>query len=169
MRRDFDALEKRRLRAATLLKGGMSPCDVARELGVDRVSVYRWEKALYRSGRAGLRKAGRAGRMPRLGEADIGRLKKLLLQGPEAFGYETSLWTTPRVGKLIAQEFGVTFADSHVWWLLRRMGWSAQRPTGRAIERDEQAIERWKKERWPAVKKTPKDKAARSFSSTKAG
>lgn len=169
VKRDFDALEERRLRAATLLRRGVTPCDVARELGVDRVSVYRWEKALKDQGRGGLKKAGRAGRKPRLGDAEMSRLKEVLLQGPEAFGYATELWTCPRVAHVIEREFGVTFAESHVWWLLRHMGWSPQRPTGRAIERDEKAIARWKKERWPALKKTPEHKAKPSSSSTRAG
>jgi transposase len=165
VKRDFDALERRRMKAGRLLEKGIPPCEVARQLGVDRQSVYRWEKALAESGRAGLKKAGRAGRKPRLGVAEMARLKKILLEGAEAVGYPNGLWTCPRVGDVIEREFGVTFAESHVWWLLRRMGWSPQRPTGRAIER---AITRWKKERWPAVKKRPTQKAGRSSSSTRA-
>jgi len=169
VRRDFEALEKRRLAAAKLLEKGVSPCDVARRLGVDRQSVYRWEKVLAEAGRSGLKSAGRAGRKPSLDEEQIARLKQMLLSGPEAHGYATALWTCPRVGHVIEQEFGVRFHEAHVWRLLRKIGWSAQRPTGRALERDEEKIARWKKERWPKVKKTLQPKGGRSSSSTRAG
>ena len=47
-------------------------------------------------------------------------------------------------------------------------GWSCQRPVGRALERDEEKIRRWKQRRWPEIKKKPAQKAAPSSSSTKA-
>lgn len=40
----------------------------------------------------------------------------------------------------------------HVWRILRQLGWSPQRPVGRALERDEAAIEHWKKKAWPGIK-----------------
>jgi len=52
---------------------------------------------------------------------------------------------------------------------LVQLGWSPQRPTGRAIERDEQAIAQWKRKRRPEIKKKPKNKGLSSSSSTKAG
>lgn len=169
VKRDFDALERRRMEAARLLRKGMNPAEVAREVGVNRQSVYRWVEQLDAKGRSGLKKAGRAGRKPRLSENDLAKLERALERGPEALGYANELWTTGRVAELIEQEFGITYHSAHVWRILRRMGWSCQRPTGRAIERNEQAIRWWKTERWPAIKKKPKKKAARSSSSTKAG
>jgi transposase len=60
----------------------------------------------------------------------------------------------------------VRYHPSHVWRLLKRLGWSCQRPTGRALERDEAAIRHWKRVRWPALTLQPKGK--RSSSSTRA-
>ncbi|MER6977487.1 winged helix-turn-helix domain-containing protein [Streptomyces carpinensis] len=37
------------------------------------------------------------------------------------------------------------------WWLLKRNGWSWQRPARRAIERDDEVVELWTKEVWPAA------------------
>lgn len=81
---------------------------------------------------------------------------------------ENSLWTCDRVADLIAQEFAVSYHAGHVWKILRQLNWSVQRPAGRALERDEAGIQRWKSERWPEIKKKRKRKAARSSSSTKA-
>jgi len=50
-----------------------------------------------------------------------------------------------------------------VWKILRRLGWSCQRPAARALERDEKAIQRWKKERWPELKKGQKSGRDHSF------
>jgi transposase len=169
VRRDFDALEARRLKAARLLKQGATQADVARKLGVHRQSVYRWQLALEKSGPKGLKKAGRAGRKPKLSDAQLRMIENALKEGPEALGYETGLWTIHRVADLIERRFGVTYNPSQVWRILRGLGWSCQRPSGRALERDEEAIRRWKRERWPALKKTPKSGAKRSSSSTRAG
>jgi len=135
---------------------------------VHRQSVNRWAKQLGESGRRGLRRAGRAGRKPRLRESDLRKIEKGLRRGPEALGYETSLWTSWRVADLIEQECGVAYHPGHVWRILRQLGWSCQRPTARALERDEKAIVVWKKNRWPDIKKKPRRKAAPSFSSMKA-
>jgi len=168
VKRDFKALEKRRMQAMRLLEKGWSQSQVARKRGVHRQSVSRWAKQLAESGRAGLKKAGRAGRKPRLGPEDLRRIERGLKRGPEALGYATSLWTTVRVQELIEQECGVSFHPSHVWRILQRLGWSCQRPASRAIERNEETIQYWKKVRWPELKKTPPEKVAPLSSSTKA-
>jgi transposase len=66
------------------------------------------------------------------------------------------------VADLIAQEFGISYHAGHVWKILRQLNWSVQRPAGRALERDEAAIQRGKTERWPEIKKKSKPKVARS-------
>ena len=155
--------------AARLLERGWSEAAVARRVGAHRQSVNRWAKQLAAGGREALRKAGRAGRKPRLREADRRRIIAGLKQGPEALGYETGLWTSWRVADLIERECGVRYTTVHVWRILRELGWSCQRPVGRALERNERAIRRWKRERWPEVKKTLNGKGARSSLSTKRG
>ena len=125
----------------------------ARRVGVHRQSVNRWARKLAECGRAGLKQAGRAGRKPRLGAVALKKLEAGLKRGPQALGYETALWTARRVAHLIGESCGVTYHPGHVWRILRQLGWSCQRPTGWALERDEAAIWRWKKERWPALKK----------------
>lgn len=168
MKRDRRALEQRRMRAAQLLERGHSEAEVARRLRVHRQSVNRWAKVLGTAGRNGLRRAARAGRRPRLGDEDLAGLEQCLKQGPEQFGYLTGLWTLPRVGKLIEQHYGVRYNPSQVWRILRKLDWSCQRPTGQARERDEAAIRRWKRRRWPQLKKKHSAKGALSSSSTKA-
>src|SRR5208282_3504589 len=98
--RDFEALERRRLRAARLLAKGLSQSEVARRVGAHRQSVSKWAAELRANGRAGLK--------PRLSAEQIKQLERGLKRGPQALGYETSLWTANRVVHLIEQECGVS-------------------------------------------------------------
>jgi transposase len=168
VKRDFKALERRRLEGLRLFEQGLNQSEVARQLKVCSQSVSRWAKTLQEKGEKGLKAAGRAGRLPLLTVEQRQQLEKQLLQGPEKLGYETPLWTCPRVADLIEREFSVSYHAGHVWKILRQLNWSPQRPKGRALERNEEAIAEWKQKTWPAIKKKPKKKAARSFSSTKA-
>jgi transposase len=168
VRRDFAGLERRRMTAAKLLEKGVSQSEVARRLGVHRQSVVRWARQLAQLGPAGLQKAGRAGRRPRLTAAQLQQIEQGLKRGPEALGYTTGLWTAGRVRDLIESECGVRYHEAHVWRILRSLGWSCQRPSGRALERDEPAIAHWKRYRWPQLKKKPGARGGPSSSSTKA-
>jgi transposase len=167
VKRDRVKLEQRRLKAARLLKQGVHEAEVARRVGVHRQSVNRWAKQLAQGGRPALKRAPRAGRPPQLSASDRQRIVQGLKRGPEALGYRTGLWTAWRVADLIQRECGVQYSTVHAWRLLRLLGWTPQRPAGRALERNEAAIQRWKRQRWPELKKTPKDGVKPSSSSTK--
>lgn len=168
VRRDFKALEKRRLQALSLFAGNLNNSEIGRRLKVSNQTVSRWRNEIAVGGPEVLKSAGRAGRKPQLSEADKQALIKGLLAGPEKLGYSTPLWTCDRVGHLIGQEFGIDYHPGHVWKILRQLNWSPQRPVGRALERNEVAIAEWKCKTWPAIKKKPVQKGARSSSSTKA-
>jgi transposase len=166
--RDFKALERRRLRAMRLFEKGETQASVARRLGVSRQTALRWAQAWSRDGAEGLRAAGRAGRKAKLSSEQRDQIEQALLEGPAALGYVTELWTLPRIADLIERITGVRYHPGHVWRLLRELGWSLQKPTTRARERNEAAIARWRKLRWPALKKTRDADAPRSSSSTRA-
>jgi transposase len=152
-------LRRRRLEAARLFRKGERQSAVARLLKVSRQSVSRWFRAWSRSGNPGLRGSTRAGRPPRLDREQRARIRKALLQGPMAQGWPTDLWTLPRAAKLIESVAGVHYHPGHVWRIMKDLGWSLQRPTLRAKERDEQRIEAWKRRTWESVKKKRDDRA----------
>jgi transposase len=149
-----DLLEDRRRRALALLKTGLSLNEVGRRIHCAASSVMRWFKAWRRGGAKALRVGASPGRPPKLRPAERRRLVKLLLKGPLAHGYRTNLWTTARIAEVIQREFGVDYHRDHMGRLMRHLGWSHQKPETRAVERDEEAIERWKRKDWPRVKKT---------------
>jgi transposase len=65
--------------------------------------------------------------------------------------------------ELIRRQFGVQYHFNHVGNLLRQAGWSPQKPRRRANQRNEAAIEQWRTERWPALKRGRYEKGERSF------
>ncbi len=147
------ALEARRRRAVALLAQGLGVRTVARQIGCSPSSVSRWQAELQAGGPDALRAKPPPGRSPRLTARQRARLLKLLLKGAPAHGFATELWTLPRVAAIIARTFGVSYHPAHVWKILRGEGWSCQKPERRARERDEAAIQRWRAERWPHIKK----------------
>ena len=150
-----EELERRRFRAWSLLRQGLSPAAVARQVGVDRRSVRRWNSAVRRQGSAGLRSQPAAGRPPRLSLRARQQLQGALLRGAQAAGFPTDLWTCPRVAQWIQRRFGIRYHPDHVCRLLHALGFSPQKPARRALERDEEAIANWVQQQWPAIKKKP--------------
>ena len=152
-RRDFAALEARRMQAAALFRRGQSPAAVGRVLGVSRQNAGVWHQRWQAQGITGLKGAGRAGRPRKLPRERFKEVARALLRGPRAYGYATEFWTLPRIARVIAQTCRVTYHPGHVWRLLGQLGWSCQRPIRRARQRDEAAITRWRCETWPRSKK----------------
>ncbi len=147
-------LETRRLLAAKLLQEGKGVREVGRLVGAAPSSVSRWKQKMDEGGLEALKAKPHPGRPARLSREQKKELEQVLLKGPQAAGFATDLWTLARVAKVIEREFGVRYHPGHVWYILRDMGWSCQKPERRARERDEAAIEQWRTEEWPGIKKT---------------
>lgn len=149
--------------AGELLLEGRGVREVARLVKAAPSSVCRWKQDLEEGGLEALRAKPHPGRPARLTWEQKQELEEVLLRGAQAAGYATDLWTLSRVTEVIERRFGVTYHPGHVWYILRDMGWSCQKPERRARERDEEAIARWRKEEWPGAKKRPKRTAGASF------
>lgn len=150
-----------------LLADGVSQAEVARRLGVTPAAVCKWNGKRGKSAQAW--KRGRLGRPAKLTARHRQSLERILREGAQAHGFLTDLWTLPRIAAVLARQVGVQLHPGHLWRVLGVMGWSVQRPEKRAVQRDEQAIARWKRHTWPALKKKPSAKDAASSSSTRAG
>ena len=162
-------LERRRQRAIGLLETGHTPVHVAQMLGVDRRSVRRWKAAHRKRGAKGIEARPTPGRPPKLDSRQRARLERLLLKGARKAGYESDLWTCPRIAGVIFEQFGVVYHRDHIGRLLRTLGWSPQRPQRRAAERNEERIQGWIREDWPRIKKKRPAAKRGSRSSTRAG
>ena len=158
--------ERVRLEAVARFEAGETTSRIAATLRVSERSVERWRRAWREQGSAGVLSKGSPGR-PRLGEDQIARLERELERGPLAHGWEDQRWTLARITTLIGRLFHVSYTVEGTWQLLKRHGWSCQQPARRAIERDETAVEVWRKEVWPEVKGQRRPPAPGSSSRTK--
>lgn len=151
-----DWREGRRLRAFELKQQDWNQREIANALGVTEGAVSQWMKrARQGGGTEGLRKRTSPGAPPRLSEQQRTQLPELLAPGAKAYGFRGEVWTCERVAEVIREEFGVGYHPAHVSRLLRVLGLSLQKPMRRANQRDEEAIKRWKEQRWPSLKKGP--------------
>jgi transposase len=141
------------LQAIVLLEQGHSQVEIARRLGVSSSAVSQWKKAHAQGGSDALLAQEHPGPTPKLSAKQCQRLIGYLQQGPRKHGWSTELWTLPRIAELIARKFDAQYDQSGVWRLLRRLGWSCQKPERRAREHDQAAVDRWRKQDWPRTKK----------------
>jgi transposase len=145
-------MEERRMQAADLFEQDVTPAEIARRLGVCHQIVSDWRTAWRRSGRDGLRAAGRAGRLPKVRRDQLEQVETELARGAAANGYVNDMWTLQRAAEVIERVTGVRYHPSRVWYILRHeLHWSWQRPARRATERNDEAIQRWVKKRWGPV------------------
>lgn len=161
-----ELLEDRRHRALKLLDRRLSLHEVARRIGCAASSVLRWRNARKKGGPQALKVRFSPGRPPKLSPPQKQRLVQLLLRGPLEQGYRTDLWTTPRIAQVIHRHFGVHYHPDHIGRLMHQLNWSYQKPERRARERDEAKVDRWKRQRWVQVKKTPRGSRPTSSSRT---
>jgi transposase len=142
---------------------------VARQLGVSAQAVSVWHARFKAGGTDALHSRGPSGPAPRLSDTQLAIVEQALLDGATANGFTGELWTLDRIALVIKRLTGVRHHPAHVWALLRhRLGWTVQRPKRRAAERDQAAIDRWVKERWPQILQTPNGAEPVWSSSTKA-
>lgn len=155
VRKRLDDMVRRRVRAGRLLLNGKTPAQAAQAVGVSRQTGYVWKAVLEEGGIDGLRAMPVPGRPGRLDEGQLQALGQALLKRPTEYGFGTELWTLKRVGLLIEQLYGVQFSQTQIWRILGALGFSAQKPERRAVERDEEAVQVWKRKTWPRLKKSP--------------
>jgi transposase len=136
-----------------MFERGLSQAVVMRRLGVSRQCVNDWHTAWAAGGLDGLRSEGHVGRKPKISDEQWAGVEQRLLAGPAVYGFDSGVWTLPRVARVITDLTGVRYDQSGVWRLLHRLGWTLQRPARRASERDEAAIARWVRADWPRSRK----------------
>jgi transposase len=148
-------LEARRRRAAEYFQERKPLAEVARLVGGSLSSVKRWRRAWQEGGVAALAAKPHPGPAPKLSENQRYELVTILKDGPLRSGYRTDLWTTGRVAEVVRKKFRVKYHPDHVGRILHDLGFTPQKPQQVAREQDAAAVERWRKQDWPRIKKRP--------------
>lgn len=149
-----DWREGRRKRAFELRQLGSSENEIAQALGVTQGAVSQWLSRDWSDGEPAWSTKPRPGRPAKLTQPQLLMIPDMLSHGAEAWGFRGEVWTAARVAVVLSWQFGVRYHKAHVTRLLKQLQWSPQLPIQRALQRDEAAIERFRLERWPALKKT---------------
>jgi hypothetical protein len=88
---------------------------------------------------------------------------------PRQLEFAFALWTRDMVRELIRREFRVSLSAVSVGRLLRTLGLSPQRPPWRAWQADPAAVQRWRDEEFPAIRKQAKADGATIYFGDEAG
>jgi transposase len=167
---DHKTLEQMRLRAVDAVESGVHPEDVAASLGMGRGTVYGWLARYREGGKDALKAKPVPGRRPKLSGDQMRRLYTMITgTDPRQLKFEFALWTRELVRVLIRREFQVSLSAVSVGRLLRTLGLSPQRPLWRAWQADPEAVQRWKDERFPAIRAAAKVEGATVYFADEAG
>ncbi len=156
-----DWREERRKRAWELKRQGWKQKEIAKALGVTEGAVSQWIKSGRAGGEEALKGHPAPGAKPRLTVEQQAQIPAVLAKGASAYGFVGEVWNSRRLAVAIKREFGVSSHPDHCGYLVRKLGYSMQKPVERATQRNEKAIEHWKMHHWPQLKKKPSRKSGR--------
>jgi len=145
----------RRLHAVVLNSEGRTSGEVARILESPRSKVSLWLANFQEHGVNGLLEGHRCGRPAELAEAQRQALADIIESGPVAYGFDCGVWTSPRIARVIEEEFGVCYHPGHIRKLLHGMDFSVQRPRRVLARADAVEQDRWQRYDYPRLKKKP--------------
>ncbi len=160
-RLDHKTREQIRILAVKQVEAGESPEDLIKALGFHRSCIYDWIAKYREGGTAALKTKKIRGRPPKLNGKQLKKLYDLItLKNPLQLKFKFALWTRSMIRELIRIRFGVSLSEVSVGRLLRKLGLSPQKPLRRAYQQNPEAVERWKKEEYPAIREEAKSQGA---------
>jgi transposase len=140
------------MNAIRLLQQGYTREEVANILDVAVSSVYGWQSKYRKDGLGALSTKITPGPKRVLTDKQLMQLYRWLLGGPREVQFDSGLWTRKIVRDLISREFGVDYTLQNIGKILKRLGFSPQRPVYQALERNPEKRRIWAEETFPAIR-----------------
>ena len=150
----------KRLHAITLNHEGLRSGEIAALLDAPRSKVSQWLSDYEQFGYEALLEGQRPGRPGQLTRQQQVQLEDIIDSGPQAWGFLSGVWSAPMVGRIMAEEFGVSYTARHVRRLLHEWGFSVQRPRRKLLRANPREQNRWRRYTYPRLKKKPPNKKA---------
>ena len=167
---DHKTLETIRVMAVRRVQEGEAPSVVMNNYGLCRTSIYRWLRDAKAGGEAALKSRKHPGPTPKLTDKQKQQVRKWICgKDPRQYGFDFGLWTRRILVCLIERKLKKKLSVTTVGRLLAELGITPQKPLRRAYERDPQAVEKWKNEDYPKLKKRAKRRGADIFFLDEAG
>jgi transposase len=163
---DHATLETIRLMAVERVREGEAPSVVIGSYGFSRTTIYKWLTAAAKPG-VGLR-ALQARPAPGRPRSLTPRQEQQVFRwingrDPRQYGLDFGLWTRSVVAALIERKFAIRLGLTAVGELLAKLNLTPQKPLQRAYQRDPEAIERWRRETYPAIARQAKAEGGEVF------
>lgn len=116
-------LTEKRQSAVKSIMSGQSPESVARNMSINRVSIYNWLKKYRKGGRKALQARKRGGRTPLLDEkARKWVFKTMATKKPSDFNLSGQLWTIKLIAQIIRERFDIRISKTTVDRTLKEYG-----------------------------------------------
>lgn len=164
------ALEEMRISGVRRVDAGESPEHVASGLGINRRTIYRWIAAFHYGGESALKAKSISGAPPKLSGKQMAKLAKIIRdKNPLQLKFEYALWTLAIIRELIRREFGVRLSEVSVGRLMRRLGFTPQRPLYRAWQQDPKVVDEWRAKEYPKIVARAKREGALIFFADESG
>jgi len=165
-----DALEQLRRSAVQRVEAGESPEFVAAGLGINRRTMYRWLEAFHYGGADALAAKPIPGAPSKLDAKQMAWISRTVRQkNPLQLKFDYALWTLAMIRELIRRRFEVNLSEVSVGRLMRRLGFTPQRPMYRAWQQDAALVERWHTEQYPLIAVRAKKENALIFFADESG
>lgn len=148
-----EALENYRFQALKLRKKGWKVTKISEAFGIHVKSVSRWFVKASKYGEKSLKSTKAKGAKPKLTPEEKKEILNCLKESAINFGYETPLWTSKRVKKLIFDKFKVSIHISKICQWFKDIGLSPQKPEKVYAQKNERLANKWLKEEWPKIQK----------------
>ena len=164
------AQEVLRRSAMKRVDAGESPEGVAAGIGINRRTIYKWISAYHYYGEESFVTGKRPGRPSKLDGKQLAKLSKIIRdKNPLQMKFEYALWTIPMIRRLIREQFDVRLSEVSVGRLLRRLGFTPQRPLYRAWQQDKALVEHWRDKEFPELARRAKRENAVIFFADESG
>jgi len=166
MRLRKQAIKEKATRVALRIQGiilsidGYRAPEIAQLLKMSKGTVQPWIKNWNEHNEEGLLEGFRSGRNPKISTEQKDVLYDIIESGPVAYGFNSGVWTSSMVTNIIMDEFDISYHPGHVRKLLKKIGFSVQRPTLELINKDPEKGKKWVRYQYPCLKKKPKTKKA---------
>ncbi len=145
-----------RFLAVKATRVGKTQKEAAKLYGVSRQQVNTWVKIAKEKGLKGL-KSKKRGRQKGDGRKLKGwqcalTVRLITVRNPDQMELPFYLWTREAVRDLIKSRFGITYSLQHISRLLKKWGFTVQKPARKASEQSSEAVRKWVDEEYPKLK-----------------
>ena len=134
-----------RLDLVMLAVNGMPVKEIAALYNESPTTISYWTKKVVEEGVGSLKSGEHTGRIPRLSTDQLLQLDEDLQRAPSDFGYDINIWDGPVLSKHLYEHYTVDIQVRQCQRIMRRLGYTLQRPQTKPYGSNPEAQEEFKK------------------------